>query len=90
MIRAALVFVALIALYAFAGRRDFEDAQITEQMVAEATAKKSMHPCDGATMKQWGAGERWHPKGEEQEPECVARAKKLPDYVLTMPLGEAK
>lgn len=83
------VVVVLLTAYAMVGTPEFEDELILEQHLAEVSAKRSIHPCD-ATMKQWGPAERWAPKGEEQEPECVARAKRLPPYLLTAPLGSAK
>lgn len=40
MIRAAAIFITLLALYTWANTKDFEDAQITEQHIAEASARK--------------------------------------------------
>jgi hypothetical protein len=40
VIRAAAIFSTLLALYAWASTKDYEDAQITEQHVAEVTARK--------------------------------------------------
>ena len=69
-----------------AGESDLKAAQITEQHVQEVEAHRDLrHPCDGITIRQWAATERWHPKAAQREPECVSRAKALPAHLLTMP-----
>ena len=81
-----LALAAWVVIYALAGQSDYEAAQITEQHVQEVEARRDLrHPCDGITIRQWAATERWHPKAESREPECVERAKALPAHLLSMP-----
>lgn len=83
------IIALVVALYAAVGTPEFQDEVILERHIAEATQRKEMHPCD-ATMLSYGPGERWHPKAMEREPECVARAKRMPDWILTSPIPEGK
>ena len=57
------------------------DAQITSAHVAQATAKKDMHPCDFVIV-QYGA---YH---EKRHPECAKGTRDLPNHILTLPVGK--
>lgn len=81
----ALVLTVLILLYSWAGQRDLQDAEIAEKIARDVQEARDVSPCDGITIRQFGPGERWHPKAAEQEPECVARAKTLPPYLMSLP-----
>lgn len=85
-----LVIALLLALYAAVGTPEYQDDVALEKSIAEVDRRREMHPCDGATLKQWAAGERWAPKGEDVQAECAPRAKRLPPHILTSPLGSEK
>lgn len=83
-----VILALLVALYAKVGEADLQDQIILEKHIAEADARHEFPPCDGASIRQWGATERWEPKGEAQEPACAAAAKHLPNHILSVPLGK--
>lgn len=74
-----LVILLLGALYGWAGARDFESAQVTEKIAHEVQEAREVSPCQGATMKQWAAGERWASKGEDVQAECAPAARRVPN-----------
>jgi hypothetical protein len=59
-LRLSAIAFALVALYGWANTKDFEDAQITEKHVAQATARKSelsLPLLYDATVTQSGPGQ---------------------------------
>jgi hypothetical protein len=87
-IGAVVTILALLA--AFVGNIDFAEELTLEAMEKEARPARvaeileaKADPCD-FTITQFGPGERWAPK--QPDAKCVAAAKALPNYVLTLPI----
>lgn len=85
-----LVVALIVALYAAVGEPEYQEELILKKHIAEASERKQFPACDGATLKSWGAAERWNPKTAEQEPECAPSSRQLPNHILTSPIGEGK
>ncbi len=88
--REIVLVLAVVAAFALVGEKDFESAQVTAKIADDVHVAREVSACDGATMKQWAAGEKWAPKGDDVQAECAPRAKQLPPHILTSPLGEAR
>lgn len=84
-LREIALVLAVVAGFSLVGERDFQDSEIAEKIARDVQEARAFPPCDGATLKQWGAAERWAPKGEDVQAECAPAARRVPDYVLSVP-----